>query len=182
MNESARDTYVLTKQFHGATYAKLLLLREQMSRCSSLGELCETSLAMRESLTFLVDIEKEIKKLKELCDKITCLIWVKSGSMDHIRTPYVTGQPNVKMMASVPTRKNPEAYKKFMEYLGIPEWTYSGEEEVVRPHWPGLVEHLSALASEGKPLPPGVDPDKTYPLFTVRLHKNKEVDEDVKSK
>ena len=41
----------------------------------------------------------------------------------------------------------------------------------MRMHWPSMVEHLSALAEEGKPFPPGVDPDKTYPIYSTTIRR-----------
>jgi hypothetical protein len=40
--------------------------------------------------------------------------------------------------------------------------------DVLRPHWPHLVEWLSRRASEGLPPPPGIDPAQTYSLWNLR--------------
>jgi hypothetical protein len=63
-----------------------------------------------------------------------------------------------------------------MEHLGIPEHMAAGD--VVRPHWPGLKEYLTKLAQQGLPLPPGIDPQKTYSEYTLEVRKKKGVLED----
>jgi hypothetical protein len=43
------------------------------------------------------------------------------------------------------------------------------DSEAVRPHWPGMVSYLTGLMRQGRPLPPGIDPEKTYPRYKLRL-------------
>jgi len=47
----------------------------------------------------------------------------------------------------------------------------------VKPYWPGIMEHISSLAEQGKPLPAGIDAEKTYTQYKMRITPYKGLDE-----
>lgn len=141
----------------------------------SIDELADAAFAMREIYNYLDDLRKEVKANKELCERMTCLLWARTSTGDPVRTPFVTATPCIKMTASIPKRStNLEAWEALMRFLKIPEELWS--EEVVRPHWPSFVEYTSKLLEQGKPLPDGIDPNKTYPVYSLTLRGKIDVD------
>lgn len=111
------------------------------------------------------DIRKEFKKLGETIDHMLCA--VAASTKEHkIKTPYVTASCDVKLQAPVPKRsKEPEAYEELCRALGFSEELIKTGIADIR--WPELTEYLSELTRQGKPLPPGIDPEKVKPLYTV---------------
>jgi hypothetical protein len=161
-------------------HAALARLAEEAKRLTSLPELVDLIYALRKTSELADTARKEMNRIEELTIKQACLIWTTTDG-NPIRSDYVTGSPDIKMMASLPRRKsNPEGYAALMRYLGVPDelWDTSDEEsEAVRPHFPGMVDLLSRAMQEGRPLPPGISPENTYPLYKMRLVAKKGVDE-----
>jgi hypothetical protein len=110
---------------------------------------------------------------------MACLVWVTKESDEPIRTEYVTASPDVKQMVSLPRRRsNPEGYATLMRYLGIAQELWDVDEEshaAVSFHWPGMIDYVSTLLAQGKPLPPGVDPTSTYPVYKLGLRPKREM-------
>jgi hypothetical protein len=141
-----------------------------------MNELTDAVYSLGEAYKYADDLRREIDKTKKLASKLVCLLWAKFTEGGPIRTAHCTGTPRIKMIASVPSaRRDPEAYESLMEHLAIPERVW--RNDVVRPHWPGLVEHLSQRLEQGLPVPPGIDPDKTYPDYAVTIRSKKGVQE-----
>lgn len=177
MHENAKQVYAQAKRCFEETYALLVETKEYFERCNDMDELADVTYAMKQSEKFLKDLSSTLKKQRENLERIACLLWVKRNVADPIKTDYVTATPNLKTMASLPTKKgDPEGYAALLKWLGIREDV--SEDDAVRPHWPGMVEYLTKLMEEGKPLPPGIDPGKTYPMYTLSHRKRKEILED----
>jgi hypothetical protein len=153
-------------------------VRDTVEGSSDLDELADTIYALNQSFKFAKDMQNEIDRLKDLSVKILCVLWVKLSDGSPVRTEYATVTPDVMMIASIPKRStHPEEYAALMKYLGIDMKLWSHGEEVVRPHWPGLVEYLSQQISKGLPVPDGIDPTKLYPKYKVRVTKRKPVED-----
>lgn len=175
MKKTAIDLYTLTKSTHARIYllAKTLHQDAIEGRCD-MEELADLTYALREVFNYIDDMRKEISKTKQACERIACVLWSHKSDGDPIRTPYCTGTPKVKMMASLPNkRREPEKYAALMTHLGIDPSLWKGENDAVRVHWPGFVEHMTALAEKGLPLPAGIDVDKTYPVYSLTIKKGK---------
>lgn len=179
MNNTAIQMCLDVKQAHENLYKKLTALRELASNSPDMIELTDISYALHTCEKFVKDSSKEVRALKELIDKIVCAMWVQNGVHQPIRTEYVTGSPDVKVMAKIPTRRgDPENFKKLMTFLNVPEelWNMGDDEHLpINIHYPGMVDHISALATQGKPLPNGIDPSTTYPLYKLTLRPRKEI-------
>jgi len=142
-------------------------------------ELADMAFALREMSKLFKDMEKDTRILGELAEKMACLKWmVAGGDEDNIKTDYCTATPDMKHIAAIPKReKDPEAFAALMKHFNIPESAFPGEDEdIVRPHWPGVVSALSKAMQEGKPLPKGIDPTKTYPHYRLTIRKRKDID------
>jgi len=73
------------------------------------------------------------------------------------------------------SNSDPENFKKLIDYLDI---NYKAiETKAVKLYWPGLCKLASELAEQGKPLPPGINPDDTYPTYGVNIMSRQDLDE-----
>lgn len=149
---------------------------DHVKKTPNIQELADWAYALSECEKMLDRLRKDAKAAKEMAEKICCLLYTKLGEGGPIRTEHVTATPRVKFMASIPKQStNPEAFARLMEHLGIPREMW--EKDVVRPHWPGFTDFFTECLEAGKPLPPGIDPDKTYPLYALTLRKRKDIEE-----
>lgn len=145
-------------------------------------QLADTAYAMREAYALLDRLRKDVKAIQDLAEKMACLLYTADATHsanDSIRTGYCTATPDVGLMASLPKKnKDPEGFAAMMQYMGIPDvlWnTPSEDDEAVRPHWPGMVSYLTKLMGEGRPLPPGLNPERTYPVYKLKIRKVKDI-------
>ena len=143
-------------------------------RVADLPELADQVLAMKECQKLADDQAKDLQKVVELTERTLCLLWAQGTSGEPIRTEHTTVTPRVKMAVQLPKqRTDPEGYAAIMGYFGVNKLATEGE--LLRAHWPSMVEHVSELLSAGKPLPPGIDPSRTYPVYATTARKKKEV-------
>lgn len=157
-------------------YRYIVQLREKLERLP-LTEAIDIGFLLREMGTLSEDLRKELGHLRELLERIVCIKWIAHSLNDPskaqpIRGELATGSPDVKQAAALPREKdNPAAYAAFMSQLGV-----SGDAlnfSLVRPHWPAMMDYFSALAEKGKPLPRGINVDKTYPIYKVTFRRRK---------
>lgn len=168
MYDPAKSLFTKSRKAHKEIYEELVRIKVFIKQCGRMEEQADVAYAANEAFKLLDDLRKEAQVIRELAEKIGTALWVKVSNGDPIRTDYVTATPRVKMTATLPKKsKDPVAYATFMRFLKIPEDI--ADAEVVRPHWPAVVELLSKLMEEGKPLPPGIDPDKMYPVYKMTL-------------
>ena len=182
MFDTAQEMYRDVKALFDKTHLMLQELTDRAKTCPSVEEHVDLAYAMRECTRYLEDMRKECKRLKELCEKIGCVVWVKNATGETIRTKHCSAVVDVTMIAVLPKEGSKE-YERLMDHFGVPKKSYdadheAGEKGAVRVHWPGCVQYLSQLALEGKPLPPGIDMSKTYPKYAFKpLRKRKDVGE-----
>lgn len=168
MNNAVRALYTIAADAHDDIYRHLQDLEINVRAGNSLEEHADTVLALRESCNLFDDMRKMCNGLKELTEKICCAIAIKDGQIDPIRTDHCTATVCIKQMASLPRRStNPKDYEALMSYLCVPKSLWDGTNDAIRPHWPGMVDHITQLAKEGKPLPPGISIDKVYPVYKL---------------
>jgi hypothetical protein len=148
---------------------------QAIKKCSSLEDLADAAYCCRLIEDTADDIRKRTAETGQLCQRIACALAVATEQVDSIRTDYVTATPDVKMIASIPRRSTHlEQFAALMAHFGVPASAWEGgEHAAVQPHWPGVMERINRDLAAGKPLPPGVDPDKTYPEYRLLMRKGK---------
>jgi len=176
---SLLEKYTRLRELYLDSYAQLAELRDCMREGTGkydMKDMVSFIYIMREVSTLANDLRKECDGIQKMFENSVCAIWVIQGNNKPIRSALATGSPDLKLGVSIPNQKRePEAFKELMEYFKIPENVI--EDNILKPYWPGLCEHISQLAEEGKPLPPGIDPNKTYPTYSVRIKRRKDLDE-----
>ena len=180
MLQDAQELFRKCKVAFTTIYSELMDIRARLKGDSDLETHADIAMAMKSCYKYVDDLRKELKRTQEQSERIACILWLKDSDGDPIRTDYVTAIPRIKQMAAIPKRSSsPLEYSRLMTFLGVPEelWGDDAVEEVVRVHWPGFVEYLTKLAEDGLPMPDGIDPDKTYPVYSLTLRQKKEVDE-----
>lgn len=173
MNDKTKALYEKIQKFHLEVFAELDAAHKNNSE-NDMQELADQALAAREMNKLLDSMAKKAKELQSVRERVCVLIWMKDSDGSNIKTPYCNAAPNIKTMASIPHhRRDPEKFTEMMEFLGVPKELHS--DGVVRPHWPAFVDYISTLAEEGKPFPPGIDPNKTYPVYSLTLRKKGDI-------
>lgn len=158
------------------------LLTAEPAVASSREELADAAYALREAEAIVDEGRKKLRGLRELAERMCCMVSAVSGDGECVRTPHCTAIPTVRTNVSVPTRKRDyEGWRALMRHLGVPDGLLGGpaesEHAAIDVHWPGLMDLLSREAAEGKPLPPGVDPNKTVAAYSLTIRKKKGVTE-----
>jgi hypothetical protein len=180
VNQNLQDLYRLARELHGEVIRECAAQNARTKSDPRPTELADAAYALREIETFLEEARKKIKSEKEFAEHMACAVTTQVyQTAEAIRTEYCTAKPDVKMVVTVPSRsKDPEKYAAMMEYLEVPRvlWDSGEEHAVVKAHWPGLVAHLDKLQAQGKPLPPGIDPNKTYPNYKLIIRGKKRPD------
>lgn len=185
MQESEKQIYVATKEWHEDLVARLMHLRKQVSTCRDMKELADAFYALRETEKLANDIAKECRLVMDVLAKAVGALFVNEAltnpSMTKITTDYCFAEPDVKSAVSIPSRKrDPEGYKKLLQHLGIPEHLIGDDsDDGVKPisvNWKGMTDYVSDMIARGEPLPPCFDPSVTYPVYKLSVRKRKEVD------
>lgn len=176
--------YRWLKASHADLYAKLIEARDSAAKFSQ-EELVDIAFILRSTAILAEDIRKECNAIREMMEKVACLKWMTdnmnnpdSGKPTSIRGILASGTPDLRQMASLPRpNTDPKGYESLMKSIGA---ITAARKDLVRPHWPGLTEWITKLAKKGKPLPAGLDPNKTYPLYRLsplRRRPNVDIDE-----
>lgn len=163
------DVYHRAQKLHRLVVENLFRLRETINEMT-VEEMVDVALGLRETARLLNDGRKECDDCLKTFEQAVCLLWVHksltNNSEDPVRGEYAIGTPRVKLMMHMPKRDT-EEYSTLLASMGVPE------SDLVRPHWPSMVDHVSTLLSEGKQPPPGMS-GETYDLYTVTLRKRKD--------
>ena len=150
---------------HDTAYSEIAETREQM-KLSSPEELTDIGFICKKMYEQVDDLRKEIQRLQDLAERLACLKGEVEGKPRFAGT-LATGTPSVSMSANIPhPKKNPEQYTQLCDYLGVPEQMV--QWDLFRIHWPGFKEFFTAQMAAGKPVPPGVDVDKTHAHYKLR--------------
>ncbi len=175
MHTSAKLLYIQARKSHREIYEQLIKLKEDVATEVSETELADVAFALERSIRYLEDIRKELSKTNSHIKTMACLKWTENQAttMDGqpIRTAYCTATPEVKMYAPFPIKKDKDGWDELMKWLGIPKEI--SDKEIVRPHYPAMLELCTELSREGKPLPPGVDPSKKKAQYDLKMRKTK---------
>jgi len=181
MDAQAKELFAaLFKMHHDANRVMQTLAGKIVHTDVALEDLANISIALKEAHDMADSMRKKLNVLFDETNKQLGKKWLlrvqQEQDTDPIRTKYTTCTPDVKYGVSPPSpTKDFAAYKQFVTDLGIPEHLQATSESraVVTFNWPGLIDYLSELAAEGKPLPRGVAADRKYPMFKVR-HRSKQ--------
>ena len=167
--------YKLTRQWYEETYRELRNINPQNYNTQT--EAADAAYAMRELHKWCDDMRKEAQRLKDTCDRIACVLWIANGGLHKsIKTSYCTATPEIRQRATIPKKDtDPDNFWALMDYLGIPR--EAAESDIVRFHWPGVVEYLTEQAAQGLPTPPGIQPDATHPVYSLRIRGRKAIDD-----
>lgn len=175
--ELALDVYRKSSAIHSEMYVMLSKLRDYAQSPQTIEDLTDVTYLLKKSHDLIHDLKKELDGAKTLLERTTCLIAITREQVDKIRTDIVTGSPHLTMGANAPSmKKDPEKFFEFCEAIGVSREVAASD--VFRLHWPGMKEYLTELQAKGEPLPAGIDPDKTYPVYTLRCLPARGVDLD----
>ena len=176
--QEALKSYRMLKDMHRKIFGGTVLTLRATAQAATKEELADLVYVLRQCEQLVNDTRKDITAVMELCEQIACLKWMTDDPTGSpIRGTLSTASPEVKQMASLPRQSSdPEGYAKLMDYLQIPEAVR--DRDLLRIHWPAFTDLITELASNGKPLPPGIKADNTYPLYKLRCRKKAGVDID----
>lgn len=178
--KSHEDLYRLSQVINGAIPA------------ADLETLCNIAHALRQSNKYIEDLRKTLTAIERFAERLACMRYIQDGDNEkqaNVKTEYVTATPDVTYCASIPTlERDAEAYHSLMSYLGIDpvlrdQGIIQNEDgtrdytEVIKVHWPGFQSLMNRLAAAGIALPDGIDPEKTYTEYKLRLRSRKEIGE-----
>lgn len=170
MNQLDRDVYAQARNAHKTIYLKIAEIKRNTLSRPNPRDLVDSIYALKDAHSVLTDVCKEIKKLYELFEKLTCMAWSQGGDHEPIRTAHCTGSPDLKQTVITPKFGTPE-YSMLAEHFGIPEGV------PFRPHWPTMLESISKTLVEGGNIPPGCDPGKMLTQYRVTIRNKKGVDD-----
>lgn len=124
------------------------------------SDLVDASYYLDRIHTITDEVRKESSSLKDTVDGIACVLYTMrcinlETPPTHIEGSVARGIPDVRATVVLPTRGS-------VEYLALLNALYTDEgakaSDVLRPHWPALMDYISARASQGLPTLPGIDP------------------------
>jgi hypothetical protein len=181
MKPQLQSLYLLALELHRASVELEVKLNAEMSTCVEKTDAVDVAYAMRETWSLVHDVRKRVYVLQQRAEKLAVALNLADGSAENIKTDYCTATPKIRTIVSIPRRStDPENFGKLMAWLGVPKdlWDKGDEEkEVLRPHWPGLIDHIADRLQEGKPMPPGVEPNKTYAEYSLVMRGKKGIAE-----
>lgn len=180
MRPELKDLYKQIRAVHQRFVQIDAWLEEEIKCATDKYDMTDVAFASREISELCKEIVKLANQKQRFAERMACLIAIAEANPNAYQTDYVTASPDIKTIVSIPKKStHPEGFGKLMQYLGVPDELYSGEgdKEVVRPHWPGLVDRIARDLAEGKPMPPGTDPNKTYAEYKLKMRERKGVAE-----
>ena len=182
--ERLRDmlmAYAELKALYIRTYALMSTARDEAkSFAFDMPTQVNMVYVLRETARYADDLRKEAEGIQHLLEQLCCLQHTMSQSTDPVRATFATGSPTVKIGLKLPNKDaEPQRYAELMKGLGIKEERVA--KGLFKADWKRLCEHATALAAEGKPLPPGINPKDTFPTYSVTLHRTASLDEVVEN-
>jgi len=157
-------------QIHDVLYGEISETREQM-KIQSPEELTDVGFICKKIYEQLDDLRKETEKLQDLAEKLACLKAINEQKV-KLQGKLATGTPDLSMSANLPHPvRAPEAYQALCDYFAIPEALVKWD--LFRFHWPGFKEFFSRQMAEGKPVPPGIELDKTHAHYKLKYREVK---------
>jgi hypothetical protein len=176
MIDEAREACAAASRCHMTNFEKLQLLRAAVNSMKNRGqassaELADAVYALKTASALLNDARKDADKLLHELEIDCCKSWIAEGTGDSIRTEYCSATPDYKEAPRVPKAGTPE-YAELLRHFGVPE------DSPFKPDWNLMIERVAQDASEGKPMPAGIDVSQTWTIFKVSTRKRRPVLED----
>lgn len=168
MNPHAKALYGQARATHWVEHDALVRLDQALKGSGDLNAHVDVIYALKQCSKLFEDLRKECDKHVEDLIKKACALWCAQGDATSIRTEYCTATPSVKQTVVTPKEGTPE-YKLLLDYFGVPEGT------PFRPHWPSMRDRVAKDMAEGKPVPPGCDPNQTQTIFAMKCLKRKPI-------
>lgn len=120
------------------------------------------------------EVRKNSKKRRELMERMIVLTWTMRAQtatplpLTMKATLASASDVRVKTIAQLP-EAGEAGFKPLLASMGIPEEVIN--KGLVKLDWNSMVEHLTVLTEEGKPLPPGLG--QTWKQYTCTFRKNR---------
>lgn len=172
MRADMQELYRATRAYHARAVEACKVAEIETKQTADPQELADTAYALRECEKFLAESLKKVKQLGALSGRLAATLHVAVASGERsIHTQHVVATPHVRTTCALPRPDHePERYAAMMDHFGVPRHLWENREHaLVKDHWPGIVDEIARLAREGKPLPAGIDPDKTYADYSLTL-------------
>jgi len=180
--KSLIQTYERVRRVYVDTYKLLSTVRDEVRGSQyALEDMVNVIYVLRELSRLFNDIRKETDGVLHIFENVCCAMYVmlyqnSPEKSNPIRASLATGTPRLTVGVTLPKeRSDPEKYYELMKYFGIPAEAL--KNKLIKSHWPGICEYVSQLAEEGKPLPPGINPDKTYPMYSIAIRAFQQLDD-----
>jgi len=153
-------------------YEEFSILRDEVRENKfNTEELVNRIYVLRECAKYLEDLRKETEGVVNIMEQMCCALYLiqhanSPEKADPIRAPFATGTPKTMMRAKLPKlHEDPERYTQLLDHFGVsPD---QAVKQVLRPHWPSMCQYLTDLAEQGMPVPAGIKPGETYPVYSV---------------
>jgi len=165
-----KDLLERVRVFHNVIYEKCLHGKQDLIKDSpSVEHICEVAFYFQEMAKLCKDLQVECDKLSGLAQKIACIKFMHSDpDKSTIECEDFFAEPDVKMSANIPSRTaDPEGYAALLKWMGVPEELRN--QGSLRVHWPEFKEILTERIKGGKPLPPGITPEKTHAHYHLKF-------------
>ena len=183
MNEPTADLYdlimkyKLMRQTYLDCYQCISMIRDKIKANKyTMPDLVNVVYVLRDISKFSDDLRKECNGVEQIAINVACALWVTFDSSINIKASLATGTPDIKIAAAIPNKnREPEKFNALMDALGVDPKAVA--DNTVKPYWPGIMEYISSLAEQGKPLPVGIDAEKTYTQYKMRITPYKGLDE-----
>jgi hypothetical protein len=182
MKSNAQEMFRKMREAHDFAVATLVALEQDVqATCGNdEKELADIAYALRETTDLADDLRKRAAALGRTAQSAACMLQVTlNGSAASIKTDYCTAALKMKTVVSIPKKdRQPNEYAALMDWLKVPRELWQNENSkysAVEFHWPGLVDLISQKQSQGLPLPPGIDPNKTYVEYSLTMRGKKDV-------
>lgn len=162
--------YRRAQNFHRAVIENCLRLKSLVTE-TTIEDTLDVSHALTETSRLLKETKREVDDCIKLNAEMMCLAWTHRclmlDSAEPIRGEYATGTPQTKLMMVLP-KKGTDAYAQLMNSMGVTN------HDLVVPHWPSMVDHVTELLAAALDPPPGMSGD-TYSRYTVTIRAVKEL-------
>lgn len=173
---SLKELLELNDQINDLHYRFLEAVTELRSTLkkneSSLPELTDFGVSLRQSEMKLEEWRKETTAIRDFVGKLLCMKWVQEEALSSDPEVFVRGSigratPDIKTLTILPSKGTPE-FDELCKWLGLtPQQVDAG---LVKPDWKAVQDLFTAYAEDGKPVPSCAG--KTVPQYVCVFQRN----------
>lgn len=133
---------------------------------TTIDDMVDDLYLLKQAEQFYDQYARDLRRQIESQSGQLALVFMASYKTSH-STDWATATNKTEAKPSIPEKGSPE-YRELLTYLGVPEDRH--EEDGIRPHWPTIKAQCELALSQGKPLPPGINPQQTTlkPSIAIR--------------